>query len=196
MVGPTVGLLALQGDFAMHADSLRRLDLEPRQVRTPEQIDQIQRLILPGGESSTMLRLMEDTGIEEAIHRLYHRGGCLFGTCAGLILLAKRVSSPAQRSLGMLDVDVVRNAYGRQQESFEMDVVWREDTNPLRAVHIRAPKVTRVGEGVEVLSRFNGEPIAVRQGRILAAAFHPEMTDDTRVHEYFLTLQPEISCAV
>jgi 5'-phosphate synthase pdxT subunit len=157
------------------------------EVRVPEDLDGLTGLVLPGGESTTMLKLMEGTGMEDAIRSFHEKGGALFGTCAGLILMADRVSDPSQRSLHLLDVDVDRNAYGRQRDSFEADVeIVIGNDKPLRAVFIRAPRVTRQGPEVKVLARANGDPILLRQGRVLAATFHPEMTQDLRVHRYFV----------
>ena len=168
------GVLALQGDFAAHAEALGGAE----EVRTAAQVDALDLLVLPGGESTTLLRLLESSGIEEAARRLVARGGAIFGTCAGAILLAKRVTGPAQASWGLLDVDVERNAFGRQIDSFE--AVLEPD---YAAVFIRAPRIRRAGVGVEVLARFRGEPVLVREGRVWAATFHPELTGDRRVHD-------------
>jgi 5'-phosphate synthase pdxT subunit len=152
-------------------------------VRTAREVEGLDVLVLPGGESTTMLRLLEGSGIEEAVRAHIGRGGALFGTCAGLILLARRVVNPEQRSWGLLDVDVERNAYGRQVDSFEAVV-----EPDYRGVFIRAPRIRRVGPGVEVLARYEGEPVLVREGRVLAATFHPELTDDRRIHELALAV--------
>lgn len=181
---PPVGVLALQGDFALHRGVLETLGLGVREVRSPVELEGLTGLILPGGESTTMLKLMEQTGMEAAIVGFHAGGGALFGTCAGLILLGKRVTGPAQRSLGLLDVDVARNAYGRQADSFETTV----EIPSMGAAHvgfIRAPKITRVGEGVTVLAHHDGHPVLVRQDRVLAATFHPELTGETALHRYF-----------
>jgi 5'-phosphate synthase pdxT subunit len=172
------GVLAVQGDFAAHARALPGGAVE---VRTAPPIDALDLLILPGGESTTMLHLLEGTGIEAAVGRLLARGGVVFGTCAGAILLARRVTNPPQRSWGLLDVDVERNGYGRQVDSFE--AVLEPD---YRGVFIRAPRIRRTGPKVEVLARHAGEPVLVREGRIFAATFHPELTDDDRVHRLVL----------
>ncbi len=185
--GTRIGVLALQGDFERHLKALERLGVRATEIREPEDLHGLTGLVLPGGESTAMLKLMEGTGMEDAIRAFHEQGGALFGTCAGLILIADRVSDPSQRSLHLLDVDVDRNAYGRQRDSFEADVetsIGKEE--PLRAVFIRAPKVTRQGPDVEVLARANGDPVLLRQGRVLAATFHPEMTQDLRVHRYFV----------
>lgn len=180
-----VGVLALQGDFALHAASLARLGQPVREVRSESELDGLNRLIIPGGESATMLKLMERTGLDRAVVGFHERGGALFGTCAGLILLARQVTGPEQPSLGLLDVDVERNAYGRQRESFETDLVWNGDAS-FRGVFIRAPRINRIGDGVTVLARVNGDPVLVRGEGILAASFHPELTADDRLHHYFL----------
>jgi len=166
-----IGVLSLQGAFAAHERLLRELGAEPREVRVPADLEGLKGLVLPGGESSVHLRLLEESGLDGAIARFE---GSILGTCAGLILLAKRVANPEQRSLGLLDVDVERNGYGRQRDSFE-DEEGR--------VFIRAPRITRVGSGVEVLASREGEPIAVRAGRILGATYHPELGRDRSLHE-------------
>jgi len=183
---PRVGVLALQGDFALHRRALEAVGAEVREVRDPEDLHGLDGLVLPGGETTTMLRLMDGNGMEDAIRGFARDGGGVFGTCAGLILLARRVSHPEQRALGILDAEVERNAYGRQIDSFEADLPWTEDTDRIRGVFIRAPRIRDVGSEVRVLAKRDGEPVLVREGRILAATFHPELTDDTRVHRYFL----------
>ena len=185
--GTRIGVLALQGDFARHVKALEQLGVSATEVRVPEDLNGLTGLVLPGGESTTMLKLMEGTGMEDAIRSFHQKGGALFGTCAGLILIADRVTDPSQRSLHLIDVDVERNAYGRQRDSFEADVeISIGEDDPLRAVFIRAPRVTRQGPDVLVLARANGDPVLLRQGRVLAATFHPEMTQDLRVHRYFV----------
>jgi 5'-phosphate synthase pdxT subunit len=189
-----VGVLALQGDFARHAAALRPLEVEPCEVRTAADLEGLAGLILPGGESTTMLKLLEQGDLLPALGRFRERGGAFFGTCAGLILLAREVSGPRQASLGFLDVDVARNGYGRQIDSFEHDLPWQGvngagpegRAEPLRGVFIRAPRIVRVGKAVEVLVRVGDEPVLVREGKVLAATFHPELTEDTRLHRYFL----------
>ena len=148
------------------------------EVRTAGEIEPLDVLVIPGGESTTLLNLLEGSGIEDAARKLVARGGAIFGTCAGAILLAKRVTNPAQPSWGLLDIDVERNAFGRQVDSFEAVL----DTS-VPAVFIRAPRIRRVGPGVEVLARLDGEPVLVREGRVFAATFHPELTEDRRIHE-------------
>jgi 5'-phosphate synthase pdxT subunit len=173
-----IGVLALQGNFREHAAMLRRLGAEPVEVRKPEQLEGLDGLVVPGGESTTFLRLMRLYGLEEAIRSFEQP---VFGTCAGLIVLGRD-------HLGLVDVDVARNAYGRQVHSFEADLDLAGEDVPLRGVFIRAPRVTSVGDDVEVLAELGGEPVLLRQGRFLVATFHPELTDDTRVHELFLDL--------
>jgi pyridoxal 5'-phosphate synthase pdxT subunit len=178
-----IGILAVQGNFREHASMLHRLGAEPVEVRKPEQLDDLDGLIIPGGESTAIARLVRLYGLEEAI-RAFERP--LFGTCAGMILLDRR-------HLGLLDLEVSRNAYGRQVASFEADLELAGEDEPLRGVFIRAPRVAEVGPDVEVLAELDGEPVLLRQGRVLVAAFHPELTQDTRVHERFLDLVREES---
>jgi len=173
-----IGVLAVQGNFREHAAMLRRLGADPVEVRKPEQLAGLDGLVIPGGESTTFMRLMRLYGLEEAVQSFERP---VLGTCAGLIVLDRQ-------HLGLLDVDVARNAYGRQVASFEADLDLAGDDVPLRGVFIRAPRVARTGEGVEVLAELDGEPVLLRQGRFLVATFHPELTDDTRVHEMFLHL--------
>jgi pyridoxal 5'-phosphate synthase pdxT subunit len=190
----SVGVLALQGDYAAHAAALQRLGHGGREVRRVDDLDGLAGLILPGGESTALLRLMEREPWFPALRRFQADGGALFGTCAGAILLAREVRGPAQPSLGLLDVTIERNGYGRQVDSFEEAVTVRGLAEPLRAVFIRAPRFRGLGPGVEVLARREGEPILVRQDRILAATFHPEIAGDDRLHAWFassLAREPE-----
>lgn len=185
-----VGVLALQGGFAAHREALGRLGVAAVEVRRVRELDDVDGLALPGGESTTLLRLMGGEPWFDSLRAFHDRGGAIFGTCAGAILLAREVVGPAQPSLGLLDARVRRNAYGRQVDSFEAELdVTGVGTVP--AVFIRAPRFERVGPGIEVLSSWNGEPVLVRQGRILAATFHPELTRDTRLHSTFLELANE-----
>jgi len=177
-----IGVLAVQGNFREHAVMLRRLGAEPVEVRKPEELEGLDGLVIPGGESTTFMRLMRLYGLEDAV-RSFERP--MLGTCAGLIVLDNE-------HLRLLDVDVARNAYGRQVASFEADLDLGDGT-PLRGVFIRAPRVRRAGEDVEVLAELAGEPVLLRQGRFLVATFHPELTDDTRVHELFLDAVREAS---
>jgi len=173
---PRVGVLAVQGNFREHVAMLRRLGVDAIEVRKPEQLEDLDGLVVPGGESTTFMRLMRLYGLDEAI-RTFDRP--ILGTCAGMIVLDRE-------HLGLVDVEVDRNAYGRQVASFEADLSLRGDSNPLRGVFIRAPRVRVTGD-VEVLAEHEGEPVLVRDGRILVASFHPELTEDTRVHELFLS---------
>jgi 5'-phosphate synthase pdxT subunit len=174
------GVLALQGGYAAHVAAISALTTGASEVRRAEEIDALDLLVIPGGESTTMLRLLETPegkGVEAAVRGLVARGGVVFGTCAGAILLAHEVTGPAQRSWDLIDVDVERNAYGRQVDSFTATL-----EPDYAAVFIRAPRIRRVGEDVEVLARHRGEPVLVRQGRVFAATFHPELTQDRRIH--------------
>jgi pyridoxal 5'-phosphate synthase pdxT subunit len=178
---PRIGVLAVQGNFREHAAMLSRVGAEAVEVRKPEQLEELDGLIVPGGESTAIARLVRLYGLEEAI-RSFERP--MLGTCAGMILLDRR-------HLGLLDLTVARNAYGRQVASFEADLELLGEEERLRGVFIRAPRVAEVGPGVEVLAELDGEPVLLREGRIIVAAFHPELTDDTRVHERFLDLVRE-----
>jgi 5'-phosphate synthase pdxT subunit len=182
-----IGVLALQGDFALHAAALARCGARAVEVRKPAELADVDGLIIPGGESTTLLKLMEEWGFVPAIETFHAAGRPIFGTCAGLIVLAREVENPRQFSLGLIDVAVERNAYGRQRESFEAPGTAALDgrPHPLEMVFIRAPRIRRVGPGVETLAVHGGDPVLVRQGTVLAATFHPELTDDTVVHEYF-----------
>jgi len=178
-----IGVLALQGNFREHAAMLRRIGAEPVEVRKPEQLEGLDGLVVPGGESTTFMRLMRLYGLEEAIRRFEQP---ILGTCAGLIVLDRD-------HLGLVDVEVARNAYGPQVHSFEADLDLAGEDRPLRGVFIRAPRLTAAGKDVVVLAELNGEPVLLRQGRFLVATFHPELTDDTRVHELFLDSVREAS---
>ena len=178
-----IGVLAVQGNFREHAAMLRRLGVDPVEVRKPEQLDGLDGLVIPGGESTAIMRLVRLYGLEHAIREFARP---VLGTCAGMILLDRN-------HLGVLDLEVARNAYGRQVASFEVDLALAGDEEPLRGVFIRAPRVSDVGAEVEVLAELDGEPVLLRDGRVLVASFHPELTDDTRVHERFLDLVREDS---
>lgn len=183
-----IGVLALQGDYEAHGEALARAGADVRQVRRLAQLDGLDALVLPGGESTTLLRLMEDEPWFDGLRRFHAAGGGLLATCAGTILLAREVRSPSQPSLGLLDAVVERNAYGRQVDSFETEVAAPALGGRVRAIFIRAPRIRAVGPGVEVLARLGGEPVAVRQGRILALTFHPELTGESRIHAAFLDM--------
>ena len=198
-----IGVLALQGDFAMHARALAkcrsagaaasrngahdRPDIDVVEIRKPEQLEDIDGLIMPGGESTTLLKLMDAWGFVPALEKFHAAGKPIFGTCAGLILAARDVSNPPQFSLNLIDVGVERNAYGRQRESFETHgkVTLDGRAVPIEMVFIRAPRIRRLGPGVETLARHGDEAVMARQGSVLVATFHPELTDDPTVHEYF-----------
>jgi len=188
--GLRIGVLALQGDFALHARALQKCGVEAVEVRKPVELDQVDGLIMPGGESTTLLKLMDAWGFVPALEKFHSAGKPIFGTCAGLILLAREVESPKQFSLGLIDVTVERNAYGRQRESFEAAGTAHLDTKPVRLemVFIRAPRIRRGGPDVQVLAEHGGEPVMARQDRVLVATFHPELTETTTVHQYFCDL--------
>jgi 5'-phosphate synthase pdxT subunit len=180
---PRIGILAVQGNVREHAAVLRKLGAEPVEVRLPEQLAELDGLVIPGGESTAIGRLVRLYGLEEAIRRFDRP---IFGTCAGMILLDRN-------HLGVLDLEVSRNAYGRQVASFEADLQLAGEDEPLRGIFIRAPRVIGAGRHVEVLAELDGEPVLLRDGRLLVASFHPELTGDTRVHERFLELVREES---
>jgi pyridoxal 5'-phosphate synthase pdxT subunit len=171
-----IGVLAVQGNFREHAAVLRRLGADAVEVRKPEELDNLDGLVVPGGETTTFMRLMRLYGLDEAVRSFR---GPILGTCAGMIVLDRN-------HLGLADLEVERNAYGRQVASFEADLELAGDAKPLRGVFIRAPRVAHVGPDVEVLAEHDGIPVLLRDGRLLIAAFHPELTEDTRVHELFL----------
>jgi 5'-phosphate synthase pdxT subunit len=183
-----IGILAVQGDYEAHGQMLARLGLEHVFVKAPADLRGLDGLILPGGESTTQLKFLTEEGLESAIHEFAARGGAFFGTCAGAILLAREVHNPPQASLGLADLVVARNAYGRQLASEVRLGSSKLKPEPLEMVFIRAPIIERVGRGVEVLAESEGRPVLVRQGRVLAATFHPELTADTAVHKFFLRM--------
>jgi pyridoxal 5'-phosphate synthase pdxT subunit len=182
-VAPRIGVLALQGNFREHASMLRRLGAEVVEVRLPEQLEGLDGLVVPGGESTTFMRLMRLYGLDEALRSF---AAPVLGTCAGMIVLDRN-------HLDLVDLEVTRNAYGRQTSSFEADLELAGEDEPLRGIFIRAPRVLDAGPEVEVLAEHDGDPVLARQGRFLVASFHPELTDDTRVHERFLELVREES---
>jgi 5'-phosphate synthase pdxT subunit len=208
-----IGVLALQGDFALHAKALARcgrasrdwsteeatppIEVEAVEVRKPEELAGVGGLIIPGGESTTLLKLMDEWEFAPAIEKFHAAGKPIFGTCAGLIVLAREVENPRQFSLGLIDVAVERNAYGRQRESFETPGAAVLDGRRVgvRMVFIRAPRIRRVGAGVESLAEHGGETVMARQGSVLVATFHPELTDDTTVHRYFCDLVQRVTAA-
>ena len=179
----TIGVLAVQGNFREHAAMLRRLGADVVEVRKPEQLEGLDGLVIPGGESTTFMRLMRLYGLDRPLAEF---GAPILGTCAGMIVLDRR-------HLGLVDLEVERNAWGRQVHSFEADLDVSGDPVPLRGVFIRAPWIEKAGPDVEILAEHDGHPVLARQGRVLVAAFHPELTEDTRVHERFLKLVEEES---
>ena len=186
-----VGVLSLQGDFEAHGAALERAGATPVYVRNAEDLSGLEGLVIPGGESTTMLKLMGYDGLFEPIAD-FGRRKPVFGTCAGAILMAERVTNPVQESLGLVNLEVERNGYGRQIDSRVAEIVADPEferktaPGPLKAVFIRAPIIRNLGEDVRVLARYNGDPVLVEQGNHLVATFHPELTDDSRVHRYFL----------
>jgi 5'-phosphate synthase pdxT subunit len=182
-----IGVLAIQGDYEAHKARLEQLGAAVTLVRKPEQLDSIDAIVIPGGESSTFLNFLSEHGFLEKL-RDFVRTKPTFGTCAGAILLAKDVENPPQKSLGVLDIRIRRNAYGRQIDSSIHEAATKLAGGPLEMVFIRAPKIMSTGKGVEVLASEGGDPVLVRQGKIMAATFHPELSRDPRVHQEFLKL--------
>ena len=183
-----IGILAIQGDFQAHAEMFHKLGVDTLEVRTVSDLEGCDGLVLPGGESTTQLQFLQEEGLYDAIREFSRKGGAIFGTCAGAILLATHVKNPGQDPLKLLDMTVLRNGYGRQLAS---DVFFGASTlkkDPLEMVFIRGPVIEKVAPGIRVLAEFEGKPTLVEQGHILAATFHPELTADTTVHEHFLQL--------
>jgi 5'-phosphate synthase pdxT subunit len=187
--GPVkIGIVAIQGDFAAHAAMLQELGAETVEVRTVQDLEGCDGIVLPGGESTTQLQFLKEEGLFDAIRKFSKQGGAIFGTCAGAILLATKVNNPPQESLGLLDMTVLRNGYGRQLAS---DVFYGPSTlkqQPLEMVFIRGPIIEEVGKDIAVLARHEGKAALVEKGNVLAATFHPELTDDTTVHQHFLEM--------
>ena len=185
-----IGVLAIQGDFIEHIAILSKLGVRGREVRLPEQLADLDGLIIPGGESTTLSRLMSIYNLREPVSRLALQNKALWGTCAGMIMMAHEITEEDPIPLQIMDIGVQRNAFGRQIDSFEQDLdIPAFDSPPFHAIFIRAPIVVRVGESVKVLSALpDGRPVAVRQGKLMATSFHPELTNDTRFHQYFLDL--------
>ncbi|WP_178020469.1 pyridoxal 5'-phosphate synthase glutaminase subunit PdxT [uncultured Paenibacillus sp.] len=183
-----VGVLALQGAVAEHIRSLEKTGVEGVTVKHAEQLAELDGLIIPGGESTTIGKLMRKYGFIEAIQDFSGQGKPVFGTCAGLIVMAKEIEGGEEAHLGLMNIKVSRNAFGRQRESFETDLDVKGLEAPLRAVFIRAPLITAVGEGVEVLSTYKDEIVTARQGHLLVSSFHPELTDDFSLHTYFVEM--------
>lgn len=183
-----IGVLALQGAVAEHIRAVELAGGVGIAVKRTEQLDELQGLIIPGGESTTIGKLMRTYGFIEAIQEFHKQGKPIFGTCAGLIVIAKRITGQANSHLGLMDITVARNAFGRQRESFETDLPIKGIDENVRAVFIRAPLIEQVGTEVEVLATYNDQIVAAQEGTLLAASFHPELTDDYRLHAYFLKL--------
>jgi 5'-phosphate synthase pdxT subunit len=187
---PRIGVLAIQGDYAAHAEALSESGAEPVEVRKPDQLAGLDGLILPGGESTTVLRFLDKLNFFESLQQ-FGATHPVFGTCAGAILLAREVINPPQRSLGLLDATVERNAYGRQIDSTILTAETKLPGGPLEMVFIRAPRIVHAGAGIEVLAERDESPVLVRQGDLMAATFHPELSDDRRVHGLFVKIVRE-----
>jgi pyridoxal 5'-phosphate synthase pdxT subunit len=183
-----IGILAVQGDFEAHAAMLQNLGVETAEVRTVADLENCDGLILPGGESTTQLQFLREEGLYEAVRKFASDGRAIFGTCAGAILLATEVKNPAQDSLGLMDMTVLRNAYGRQLASDVFFGPSKLEAEPLEMVFIRAPLLERLGPGLDILAEHAGKPVLVQSGNLLAATFHPELTADTAVHAHFLQM--------
>jgi 5'-phosphate synthase pdxT subunit len=181
-----IGVLALQGDFREHAEILKKLGVEPVEVRTLEDLEGLVGIIVPGGESTAIGNLMVSSGLLDAVRSFFYQGGPVWGTCAGMVLAASATTGPRQPLLGLMNALVERNGFGRQVYSFEKNLDVKGFDQPFTGVFIRAPFFEDVGPGVEVLSEVDGRVVAARGENILVTAFHPELTDDTRIHEYFL----------
>ena len=186
----TIGVLALQGDFDLHRKALARVGEGSAEVRLPRELEKVDALIMPGGESTTLLKLLDTWEFVPALEKFHASGKPIFGTCAGLILLAREVESPRQASLGFIDITAERNAYGRQKESFETEgeADLGQGPRPIRMVFIRAPRISRLGPAVTPLVMHQRQCVMARQGTVLVAAFHPELTDDPAVHRYFTSM--------
>ena len=184
---PKIGVLAVQGDFLEHRQALGRLGIDAPEIRLPHQLDDIDGLIIPGGESTTIVQLIDIYGFRDALVRRSHEGMAIWGTCAGMIVIADRLTDKRPEPLRLMDIEVSRNAFGRQVDSFEADIEFEDiEGAPFHCVFIRAPVVNSVGKSVKVLAALeDGRPIAVRQDNMLATAFHPELTGDPRIHELF-----------
>lgn len=191
-----IGVLALQGAVAEHMRSIKLAGGEPVEVKRVEQLDELQGLIIPGGESTTIGKLMRKYGFIDAIRSFSAQGRPIFGTCAGMIVLSERIEGAEEPHLGLMDMTVARNAFGRQKESFETELTIEGIEGTVRAVFIRAPLISEVGGKVEVLSSYNGEMVTARQGHLLACSFHPELTDDFSLHAYFLNMAREAASVI
>lgn len=187
---PKIGVLAVQGDFLEHRQTLSRLGIDAPEIRLPHQLDEIDGLIIPGGESTTIVQLIDMYGFRDVLRQRSQEGMAIWGTCAGMIVIADRLTDRRPEPLRLMDIEVSRNAFGRQVDSFEADIEFEDiEGVPFHCVFIRAPVVNSVGESVEVLAALDdGRPIAVRQGNMLATAFHPELTGDSRIHDMFVRM--------
>ena len=185
-----IGVLAIQGDFLEHRKMLDSISIESREVRTPKELDDLYGLIIPGGESTTIVQLIDIYDMRNTLVEKVHQGLPIWGTCAGMIVLAKSLKDTRPEPLGLMDIEVSRNAFGRQIDSFETDLnISGIDGPPMHAIFIRAPLITKVGKEVEILAEVSeGKPVAVRQGKILATSFHPELTEDSRMHSMFANI--------
>ena len=192
---PTIGVLAIQGDFLEHQQALARLGVEAPEIRLPHQLEDIDGLIIPGGESTTIAQLIDIYGFREPLRDRARQGMAVWGTCAGMIVIADRLTDARPEPLRLMDIEVSRNAFGRQVDSFEADIEFQDiEGAPFHCVFIRAPVVNRVGASVRTLAALDdGRPVAVRQGRLLATAFHPELTGDSRIHELFARMASQAS---
>ena len=187
---PRVGVLAIQGDFLEHRQVLERIGVDAPEIRLPHQLDDVDGLIIPGGESTTIVQLIDIYGFRKTLEAKAKSGMPIWGTCAGMIVIASSLSDRRPEPLGLMNIDVSRNAFGRQVDSFEQDLTVEElEGPPFHGVFIRAPAVKRVGDGVKVMASLDdGRPVAVKQDRLFATAFHPELTDDNRIHEMFVRI--------
>ena len=187
---PTIGVLAVQGDFLEHKQALSRLGIDAPEIRLPQQLDEIDGLIIPGGESTTIVQLIDMYGFRNALRQRSQEGMAIWGTCAGMIVIANHLTDKRPDPLRLMDIEVSRNAFGRQVDSFEADIEFEEiEGAPFHCVFIRAPVVNGVGKSVKVLAALaDGRPVAVRQDKMLATAFHPELTRDSRIHELFVRM--------
>ena len=187
---PKIGVLAIQGDFLEHGKMLDAISIDWAEVRRPDQLEGLDGLIIPGGESTTIVQLMDIYGFRDAIKRRSSEGMAVWGTCAGMIVIARKLLDRRPEPLGLMNIEVSRNAFGRQVDSFETDIqVSSIEGDPIHAIFIRAPVVTNVGPEVEIIAEVeDGKPVAVKQGKLMATSFHPELTNDTRLHELFCRL--------
>lgn len=189
-MGARIGVLALQGAFAAHAAALQRLGVRADEVRVAGDLAECDALVMPGGESTTMSQLLETSHLFDPLAKRIADGMPVFGTCAGMILLSRHIADgrPDQRSFAALDIDVQRNAYGRQLDSFETEIAVQGFDRAFHAVFIRAPRISRIGSEIETLATYDGKPVLVRSNTVMAASFHPELADDDRVHQLFLNM--------